>query len=263
MGQGWEYFFRPALNTAYSIPSLTTTMEAMGFESVAVFEGQDDYGVSAGKAMRGACEEAGITVTTTENYVAGDTDFSGQIAKIINTDPDCVFVGVFTGDVGNVVKQFRQFGYDGVIFYSETLTQDVMDVAGDAVNHVIYKYPYINYQDAEECTDEFMKEFLLEYEAEYGYLPQGDATYRGWDGMICLEAAVNKAGTIEGEAVKEAMLSLSGVKGLAGTFDFTKAGDGECLYDFASWIVVDGKSVNLDAWYDTADYADFAAQMGW
>ena len=28
-------------------------------------------------------------------------------------------------------------------------------------------------------------------------------------------------------------------------------------------IVVDGKSVSLDAWYETDDYADFAAKMGW
>ena len=32
MQQGWEYMIRPALNTAFSIPTLTSTMEEMGFE---------------------------------------------------------------------------------------------------------------------------------------------------------------------------------------------------------------------------------------
>jgi len=260
MAEGWDYFFRACLNTAFSIPALTSTMEQLGYKSVAVFEGQDDYGVSAGESMRAAAAEAGITVTTTENYVTGDTDFSGQVAKILNTNPDCVFIGVLSGDAGNVIKQFRQFGYDGVIFYSETLTQDVMDIAGDAVNHVIFKYPYITYQDAEDCTVPFMKDFLVKYEAEYGYLPKGDATYRGWDAMIALDAAVQKAGTIEGEAVKDAMLSLSGLQGLAGTFDFTVSGDGEALHDFASWVVVDGVSIDLDSWFGSDDYNAFIAR---
>lgn len=264
MQQGWEYIIRPSLNTSFSIPVLTSTMKELGFESVAVFEGQDDYGVSAGKAMRAACEEAGITVTTTENYVTGDTDFSGQIAKILATEPDCVFMGVFSGDAGNVLKQLRQFGYDGIVFYSESLTQDIINVAGDAVDHVIFKYPYVTYDHADECTDEFMKEFLVKYEAEYGFLPQGEATYRGWDGMIVLEAAVNAAGTTDGPAVQKAMLELSGVKGLGGTFDFAAGeGSGEGLFDFASWVIVDGKPMDLAAWYDTDDYTAFAAQMGW
>lgn len=263
MANDWEYFFRPALNTAYSIPALTETMDTLGFDSVAIFEGQDDYGVAAGQSMRTACAEAGKTVTTTENYVTGDTDFSGQIAKIIASNPDCVFMGVLSGDAGNIIKRFRQFGYNGVIFYSETLTQDVIDIAGDAINHVIFKYPYITYQNAEDCTDPFMKEFLEKYEAEYGFLPEGDATYRGWDGMIALEAAVNAAGSIDGEAVKNACLGLSNLRGLAGTFDFTREGNGECLYDFASWVVVNGASMNLDDWYGSDDYNAFAAEMGW
>jgi len=129
MAEGWEYFFRPTLNTDYSIITLTDTMKEMGYESVAIFEGQDDYGVAAGKAMRTACERDGITVTTTENYVDGDTDFSGQIAKILNTNPDCIFVGAFPKDAANVFKQMRQFGYEGAIFYSETVTSDVAAVA--------------------------------------------------------------------------------------------------------------------------------------
>ncbi|QUO38540.1 ABC transporter substrate-binding protein [Dysosmobacter sp. Marseille-Q4140] len=263
MAEGWDYFFRACLNTAYSIPSLIETMDQLGFESVAIFEGQDDYGVSAGKSMREACEAAGKTVTTTENYVTGDTDFSGQIAKIINTDPDCVFLGVLSGDAGNIIKQFRQFGYNGIIFYSETLTQDVINVAGDAVNHVIFKYPYITYQDAEDCTDPFMKEFLEKYEAEYGFLPKGDATYRGWDAMIVLDAAVQAAGSTDGAAVREALLNLSDVQGLAGTFDFTVTGDGEGLHDFASWVVVDGDSIKLDDWFGSDDYNAYAAEQGW
>jgi len=264
MQQGWEYMIRPALNTAFSIPTLTSTMEEMGFETVAIFEGQDDYGVAAGQNMRNACDEAGITVTTTENYVTGDTDFSGQIAKILNTNPDCVFAGCFGGDIGNVIKQFRQFGYDGILFYSEAPTSDVINVCGDAVNHVVFKYPFITYANVDDCTDEHMKEFLVKYNDAYGYLPKGEATYRGWDGMTVLHAAVEAAGTIDGPTVQKAMHELSGIKGLGGTFDFAAGeGSGEGLFDFTSWVMVDGAPMELGAWKQTDDYKAMAEKMGW
>lgn len=264
MQQGWEYMIRPALNTAFSIPTLTSTMQEMGFETVAIFEGQDDYGVAAGQNMRNACDEAGITVTTTENYVTGDTDFSGQIAKILATEPDCVFCGCFGGDIGNVIKQFRQFGYEGILFYSEAPTSDVINICGDAVDHVVFKYPFITYNSIDECTDDHMKAFLEKYEAEYGFLPMGEATYRGWDGMTVLTAAVEAADTVDGPAVKEAMYNLSGVKGLGGTFDFAAGeGSGEGLFDFTSWIMIDQKPMELGAWKQTDDYKAYAAKMGW
>jgi len=262
MQQGWEYCVRPTMNSARSIPYLTTVMKEFGFESVAVFEGQDDYGASAGKTMREACEKDGITVTTTENYVSGDTDFSGQVAKILNSKPDCVFLGVLGSEVGNAMKQFRQFGYDGVLFYSEPLQQDHYDIAGEATDHIAFAFPYVTYTDINDCTDDFMMAFLEKYVAAYDELPKGEAAYRNWDAMAVLEEGVTKAGTKDGKAVLEAIYNIKDFQALGGVMDFTNR-DGECLTDFAMYVVVDQKSVAYDVWKASDDYTAFAEQMGW
>ena len=262
MQQGWKYCIRPTMNSSRSIPYLTTVMKEFGFDSVAVFEGQDDYGASAGKTMREACEKDGITVTTTENYVSGDTDFSGQVAKILGTNPDCVFLGVLGSEVGNAMKQFRQFGYDGVLFYSEPLQQDHYDIAGEATDHIAFAFPYVTYTDINDCTDDFMMAFLEKYVAAYNELPKGEAAYRAWDAMAVLEEGVTKAGTKEGEAVIEAIYNIKDFQALGGMMDFTNR-DGECLTDFAMYVVVDQKSVAYDVWKASEDYTEFAAAMGW
>lgn len=262
MQQGWKYCVRPTLNSARSIPYLTTVMKEFGFTSVAIFEGQDDYGASAGKSMREACEADGITVTTTENYVSGDTDFSGQVAKILGTNPDCVFLGVLGSEVGNAMKQFRQFGYDGILFYSEPLQQDHYDIAGDATDHIAFAFPYVTYTDINDCTDDFMMQFLEKYSAEYNELPKGEAAYRAWDAMSVLEEAVTEAGTKDGEAVLEAIYNIKDFRALGGMMDFTNR-DGECLTDFAMYVVVDQKSIAYDTWKASDDYKEFSAQMGW
>ena len=262
MNKGWKYCVRPTMNSARSIPYLTTVMKEFGFSSVAIFEGQDDYGASAGKTMREACEKDGITVTTTQNYVSGDTDFSGQVAKILSTNPDCVFLGVLGSEVGNAMRQFRQFGYDGILFYSEPLQQDHYDIAGDATDHIAFAFPYVTYTDINDCTDDFMRAFLDKYVAAYGHLPKGEAAYRSWDAMSVLETAVNAANSTKGEDILEAIFNISDLKALGGTMDFTDR-DGECLKDFAMYVVVNQKSIAYDVWKQSDDYKEFAADQGW
>ena len=262
MDKGWKYCIRPTMNSSRSIPYLTTVMKEFGFGSVAIFEGQDDYGASAGKTMREACEKDGITVTTVQNYVSGDTDFSGQVSKILSTEPDCVFLGVLGSEVGNAMKQFRQFGYDGILFYSEPLQQDHYDIAGSATDHIAFAFPYVTYTDINDCTDDFMRAFLDKYVKEYGYLPKGEAAYRSWDAMTVLETAVNSAASSEGEKILEAIYNIKDLQALGGKMDFTER-DGECLRDFAMYVVVNQKSIAYDAWKQTEDYQEFSEKMGW
>ena len=262
MQQGWNYCVRPTLNSSRSIPYLTKVMKEFNFKSVAIFEGQDDYGSSAGKSMKEACEKGGIEVTTVESYSSGDTDFSGQVAKILSTNPDCVFLGVLGGEVGNAMKQFRQFGYEGILFYSEPLQKDHYDIAGEATNHIAFAFPYVTYIDINDCSDDYMKGFLEKYYNKYGYLPKGEAAYRSWDAMTVLETAVNKAGSFEGEDIIEAIYSINNLKALGGIMDFTNR-DGECLSDFAMYVVVDRKSIDYDTWKKSEDYELYSKEMGW
>ena len=137
-----------------------------------------------------------------------------------------------------------------------------MDVAGDAVNHVSFAFPYVTYTDINDCTDPVMYEFLKKYQAKYNELPLGEAAYRAWDAMSVLEKGVTEAGTKEGEAIIEAIYKIKDFRALGGNMDFTNR-DGECLTEFNIFVVVDQKSIAFDAWKKSDDYAEFSAEMGW
>ena len=86
----------------------------------------------------------------------------------------------------------------------------------------------------------------------------------GTAGDEAIIAAVEAAGSIDGPTVQKAMLELSGIKGLGGTFDFAAGeGSGEGLFDFTSWVMVDGAPMELGAWKQTDDYKAMAEKMGW
>ncbi len=122
-----------------------------------------------------------------------------NIAKIINSNPQVVFISTFGPTQPLIAKQLRQFGYNGLCFTKDLYQVDALNVAGAASNGIAFAYPYLTYSSVDECDDAFIKDFLTAYEAEYGTLPVSDCAYRAYDSMLVLKAACEAAGSNDGE----------------------------------------------------------------
>jgi branched-chain amino acid transport system substrate-binding protein len=257
MSQGWAYQFRPNINSTVSLSTVPGTMKELGFNKVGMLTGQDDYGINCGKVIRANAPKANITIVSDQTMASGDTDFSGQISAILAGKPDVIFVGINSGDVATAVKQIRQFGWEGIIWYSENLQSTMIEVAGAAANHMMFAYPYVLYDDIASISDPQMKEFYQLYKTEYGVLPEGDCAYRGWDAITILDAAIKKGNSLDKTKIKDTILTLSGIDILGGMADFTLTKDGECITKFSTYVIVNGKNVSLDDWKKSADYTTF------
>ena len=265
--QGWTYVARTSLNTNNNIPELPGILEELGLSKIAVLQSQDEYGTSSGNNMRTAAEEAGMEVTTTENYVSGDTDFSGQVNRIVATEPDAVFLAAPAQDCGVLVRQLRQYGWTGLVFGSELLNTSAMEIAGDAADHMMFAYPYVVYNDIsmyDESTNKAMYDFQMAYEAEYGKACGSDCGYRAWDAMVVLEEAVNRAGSTDPDAIMEQIYQIDDVMSLSGkVMDFSREQNGDCMYEFNYYVIVDGEPITLEQWRETEDFTTYAAEQGW
>lgn len=258
MEMGWEYVVRSSLNSDYVMQILAQEMLRLEVNSIAIFSGQDDSSKAAATAMQREAEAVGITVTTVETYVDGDTDFSGQAAKIINSNPDAVFAATYANVQAIIAKQLRQFGFEGLCFNKELFQADSLQVAGDAANNWIFSYPYISYSNVDDCDIPNMKTFIESYQAEYGALPAHEGACRGYDAVMVLAEAARIAGSNDAGAIMEGIYDISGFEGLGGTFDYT-AGDGEGLHTSNSYIIEDGKYVLLDNWINAGGFDAYKA----
>ncbi|MGI6162096.1 MAG: ABC transporter substrate-binding protein [Christensenellales bacterium] len=261
MEKDWSYVFRACPNSGFAMPILAQYMKDMGIQKISIFQGQDDSSASGADDMRAACKEIGIEVLTSETYVEGDTDYSGQIGKIINSKPDAVFSSTFSVTQSAFAKQLRQFGYKGLVFNKETLSADNIKVAGDASNYWAFMFPYITYASIEECDVPVIKKFLEAYYEEFNEMPFHDCAYRTYDSMMVMAKAAEIAGTIDSEAVRDAVSTISDFEGLGGTYDFTR-GDREGIHSFNAFIVVDEKIVGLDKWIEDGEYEKLKASIG-
>lgn len=256
------YTFRASCNNNRIAPLDVDLIKELGYDSVAIMNGTDDTGASTADAFEAACKEKGVTVTTRQQCDSEDTDFTGQITQIINSDPDCVFMSLIGTTFGPFVKQLRNMGYTGMIGCKECFSAEYQNVAGGApnTNYIFYVYPYVAYTDIEDCNIPNMREFLESYQAEYGELPAHEAAYRGWDTMMAMWEASKIAGANDDESLREATHKVV-TEGLGGTMDFTD-GSREAYSNFNSFILIDGKDILVSDWKADGGYEAYLEASG-
>jgi branched-chain amino acid transport system substrate-binding protein len=249
------------MNTDRAIPSLINDMIKMGIKSAAVFKGEDDSSNTGSTTFIKECEKAGIKITIVTSFSSGDTDFSGQIAAMLNTRPDCIYMSTLNYMLGTFMKQVRGFGYNGLVLGKELFTTDQLGVARELANNYIFFAPYVTYPSIEACKEEPMKSFMIQYQKTYGRLPVHDCAFRAWDSMLALDAAINIAKSLNNEAIRNAVPKVKGVPGLGGILDFS-SGDGEGLPSVKTYIIQNMNYLPLQSWIDQGDYDKLKAESG-
>ena len=236
---GYDYVFRGTQNAASGIVELLTTM---GVQRLGTMISSTEYATTGWAEVKQQLEDTDIEVVVETDYMAGDTDFTGQITRILNADVDGVLLYGATEDYGIECKQLRQLGYDGYIYGSETFAAtDVREVAGDAANGVLFACGYVIPDSIEDAATEEEKAFLEAFVEEYGEMPVSDTAYRGYDSMMLLAKVFETAASMDGPDLREALLNVD-YTGIGGKFDYSD-GSGDGLEGCNLFAIVDGKNV--------------------
>ena len=260
MKQGWKYFFRANMNTDFGIPSLVNVINNnFGIKSAAIIRGEDDSALTAANAFTSECEKRGIKVTITTSFAASDTDFSGQIAAMLATKPDTIFMSTLNYMLGTFMKQLRGFGYKGLVFSKELFTIDQLQVGQQYANGYMFMSSYVTYPSVEVCNEEPLKTYLQQYKDAYGKMPQHDCAFRAWDAMLALDAAIKIANSLKPDDIRDAVFKVKDLKGLGGNLDFTN-GTGEGLLDVKTYVIQDMNYIPVQTWIDQGGYDKFKTQ---
>ncbi|MDY0227415.1 MAG: ABC transporter substrate-binding protein [Desulfomicrobium apsheronum] len=85
-------------------------------KNVAVVYAQDDaFNVSETGIFQEAIKGMGLSIVLVQKTSVKDTDFTTQVTAILGAGVDMVVMSCLAADGGNMVKQLRQFGYEGLI----------------------------------------------------------------------------------------------------------------------------------------------------
>jgi branched-chain amino acid transport system substrate-binding protein len=236
--QGSAYIFRqcPA-GPAYEDP-LIDYLVKQGKTKFAIIGDNSAYGKGETAYQTAALKRNNLAPLDTEAYGIDDKDFTGQLTKILQTQPEVLLLAASEVAGGLVAKQARQLGFSQIIAGGSAMaTPKFAETAGDAAEGVYFTSPYPG-NDANEQT----RAFAAAYKARWGE----DAEEHGansYDGASMLLLAMSKANPLTPENVAAEMHKIAGYQGLQGTFTYDANGEGIRVTNVG--VIKDGKRVFL------------------
>lgn len=149
---GLSYTFRSTVCSSLFNQGCYDSMVTMGATKIATLSAETEYAQLATQTVVDLIEADGVmTVVAQEGYTSGDTDFSGQITKMLAAEPDGVLLNGGGEDLGKIVKQLRMQGYEGYIYGIESLAdQQTLELAGEYADDVIFSCCYFVPQNIED-----------------------------------------------------------------------------------------------------------------
>ena len=187
-----------------------------------LYQSDIDYSVGLYNAFVEECGKSGITIAETQTFTdATKTDFSTQINALVNSGVKLVFIPFYAEEASTFLTQARgKFADDVYFFGADGLDGILGKVEQDPTiaNNVLMLTPF-----AADDPAENVQAFAKAYQAAYNATPDQFAA-DAYDAVYVIKAAVEKAGTTDGDAMAAAMASLE-VTGVTGTMTWNADGN--------------------------------------
>ena len=236
-----NFIFRNAVPESIAIPAaVEKTHKVLGFKKVAImYSNNNDMQVSVFNTYKDVFAKMGVEVVTIETFADKDTDFSAQLTKIQQLNPDVLAVAALYQEGSLIMKKARDMGMNmPVIGNNGFNSPQYMKLAGKAADGSIVGSPWFP-----EKQDEKVQNFRKAFKAKYNHEPDQFAA-QAYDGMYLLHAAIEKAGTVtDRKKVRDALAAIKDFVGVTGKFAFDEKRNPKM--DINVLVIKDGKFVEL------------------
>ena len=165
----------------------------------------------------------------------GETDYTPYITSILAAKPDVVYSNLFEAGLGAFVKQALPYGFFQKVKFVSFADVSSMMAVPEMPEGVL---GYTRGEFYCENTPE-MKKFTEAFHQRYKYYPVSYAVM-GYDSLYVLKKAIEKAGSLETEAVVKALEGLS-YDGLRGKFTIRPLDHQADVPEYVGWTVKDPK----------------------
>lgn len=177
-----------------------------GSTKVAVlYDNTNDYSIGLYESFVKKAEELGMEVVAAESNKEGDADYTPQLTKIADAEPDVLFCTYYYETAAKVLRQAADVGLECWVFGADGFSAIADQVQDDTslLDHVAFCDSY-----SDEDTAEIVQAFVKSFTDKYGEAPVGFNAL-GYDAAKVILTAIETAGTTEGHAVCDAMKATS------------------------------------------------------
>lgn len=203
-------------------------------KKVAILDDKTAYGQGLANETQKNMEASGLKTAVRDTYTAKEKDFSALLSKLKSANIDIVYIGGYHDDVGLMVRQAREQGFNADFISADALnTAEFWSISGPAGEGV-------RYSDAASAVNLDTAKAVVEKFRAGGYEPEG-YTLNSYAAIEAWAKAANIAKSTDSEKVAEA-LHGNKIPTVIGEMQWDEKGD-LTKVNYAWYVWSNGKAV--------------------
>ena len=169
-----------------------------------------DYGQWLARYFEEAFVAKGGEIVTKEAFRTEELDYRAQLGKMKDLAPDVIFIPTSQKEAAMAAKQARDLGINAVLLGTDNWgSPDLIELGGSAIDGGYF----VNLTD---LADPDIQDFVAEYKAAFGEEPVLPNPVMAQDALLMIVDALKRAGSVEGDAVAEALATIKDLKVTSG-----------------------------------------------
>jgi branched-chain amino acid transport system substrate-binding protein len=213
-----NYIFSTDLPEAQLIANtVQQTKEALDLKKVVIiYDETNAFSQTSYAAFKQALANEEIEVSGVLTLAAGDTDFSEQLAEVKRLEPDAIILSALPKEAVQLILQTRKQGLTEVPFIGDSNfnTPQIFEQSKTPLNGIISGAAW-NLTNPSGNT----RQFVRDYEAEYGSLPDRFAA-QAYTALWALATALRQADSTDRSALRDALDNMDLIETPLGLFTF-------------------------------------------
>lgn len=217
--RGYEYVFRAGPKSSWYVRDEVAFLKYLGeklgrpVQRVALLHEDSDYGNGGAQQQTDELTKAGIEVVADVSYTAqGVASLTTQVQKVKAANPDAVLTVTYLNDSILIFRARDDLGMGNIPFIDlagGTIDPEFIKQLGGKADGILTLVEF-----SERATGEGQT-VSAEYKAKFGHDLTGNSAW-AYNAALTLAAALEKAGSADRDAVKDALTGLVVSKGIIG-----------------------------------------------
>jgi branched-chain amino acid transport system substrate-binding protein len=203
---GDKQFTMSMWNTTMGAAAAEYAYNQKGWRSVyVVTDTFIDYTKSLSRYFIAAFKHLGGTVIFEDNYTQGDQDFSAQLARLKASaqKPDFLYISSYMPDLATIIRTIRESGLNYPVFGGDSYDDPgLFSALGTQYGSDVY---FVTHSFIAPGVTPDMQMFMDLYQKKFGKPVDTLWVATGWDAIMVLAQAMEKAGSTDGAAMAKVM----------------------------------------------------------
>ena len=199
--RGNDYVFRSCNESSMAIAgSIDWLVKVRRPKTVAFFMENSDYGRDAQKIWEDVCKKEGFKILGSFYFEIGATDFTSQISKLKELNPEFIFNIASTTEAALIQKQAKELNYAAQwMGAGGHFTQAYFEMTGSISEYAMGS----SSEPTKMMKDPLVAKFVHEYQAKFPGARPGIFSSQGYDNLMVIADAIKRAGKLSGDLEKD------------------------------------------------------------